>query len=520
MLRQAPTPRPAEEEVAEVSKNGKKNVTSGNNAAQTPSASPDDEIHIYIIRWFIGTCIDMTVLGSTTVMELKSKITKITGSKMSLSEQQITLKGLNLKDGDCLCEVGVADEAVLVLMDGEKPQAVHAPAQPTIVMQAPPVVQQPVVSAPVSAAVDPELKKQTEELHAAAMASQAELSKATALLQEEIVKGEARENAMKEEMERRVKVLEESIRNEVKQEVMLQQKTEVGAGGGSGAGAPQSSGQGASAPPPKMSSAGDLESDDEEEEILTRTEIAARMKESEIKAKESEDRAKAMEDEMRQSMERLRASNDETRELKEALELAKIQREKLVQEKEVLLLKPKQSGQVGKLEDDEEEEEEEEDGPLSFPDDSDDEKEGDKERRSSKIVVSPKAVEKKGGEFFDSDENDDAGEKLPSYESIWDKLDKNKDGKITPREVIVAIQKDPELAKALGLSDYIHEGETRDSLMALFQAMDKDNDDVVDKREFMKWERKAHKSVKKGMGGGGEEGADDDDSATEGGETQ
>ncbi|GMH97423.1 hypothetical protein TrVE_jg3227 [Triparma verrucosa] len=515
MLRQAPPPREVEAEANEVGGSGgggnggsgsgvKASVgAAGGNGAVAPSTSLDDEIHIYIIRWFIGTCLDITVEGRTTVMELKSKISKITGSAMPLSEQQITLKGVNLKDGDSLYEVGVVDEGVLVLMDGEKATPAPAPAQPTIVMQAPPpMAQQPVATAPVA---DPLLKKQTEELHAAAIASQAELSKATQLLQEEIAKGQAREMTMKEEMERRVKALEESIRNEVKQEVMLQQKTELGSGGGAGgAGLAAGAGQ---VPMPKMSSAGDLESDDEEEEILTRTEIAARMKESEIRAKESEERAKAIEDEMRMSMEKLRASNDETRELKEALELAKIQREKLEQEKEQLLLKPKPSSKVGNLEDDDDnDDEEEEDGPLTFPDDSDEEgneKGNEKGNEEEQVVVSPKAVEKKG------DEDEDEDSKEASYESIWDKLDKNKDGMVTPREIIVAVRKDPEIAKALGLSDYIHEGETRDSLMALFQAMDKDSDDVVDKKEFMVWERKAHKSVRVAEGGeegGGKEG--------------
>jgi DNA repair exonuclease SbcCD ATPase subunit len=105
MLRQAPAAAEA-----------KSSASSPPGSASSPSA----EIHVYVIRWFIGTCLDMTVFGSTTVLELKAKLQMLTSSTMPLHEQHISLKGVQLKDSDRLCDVSVGDESVLVLMDGEK----------------------------------------------------------------------------------------------------------------------------------------------------------------------------------------------------------------------------------------------------------------------------------------------------------------------------------------------------------------------------------------------------------------
>jgi len=199
-------------------------------------------------------------------------------------------------------------------MDGEKPRAeVQAPltqTQPHIIMQAPP--NQSGVN------IDAEMKKLQDTLAEATAASQSELASASKMLEEEVRKGKEREERMKEEMERRVQLLEETIRHEVKQEVTLREKS-----AGVGRATPvtqQQGGSGPVAPPVKVSGAGELESDDEEEEVLTRTEIAARMR-------ESEDRAGRMEKEFvefRKSTESImgekRKKDEEMEKMREELE--------------------------------------------------------------------------------------------------------------------------------------------------------------------------------------------------------
>ena len=78
---------------------------------------PEEEVHLYIIRWFIGSCLDLTVTGRTTVMEIKAQVCKLTNSTMSLVDQMISLKGVQLKDGDRVMDTCIRDESVLVLMD-------------------------------------------------------------------------------------------------------------------------------------------------------------------------------------------------------------------------------------------------------------------------------------------------------------------------------------------------------------------------------------------------------------------
>jgi len=55
----------------------------------------------------MGVCLDISVAAGTTVLELKSKISKVTGSAMSITEQSISLKGVQLKDGDRLMDANV-----------------------------------------------------------------------------------------------------------------------------------------------------------------------------------------------------------------------------------------------------------------------------------------------------------------------------------------------------------------------------------------------------------------------------
>jgi hypothetical protein len=376
MLRQTP---PAAEAAA-AAKAGQASVTKG---------KPSDEIHVYIIRWFIGTCIDLTLFGSTTVLELKSKLQSITQSTMALHDQSISLKGMILKDGDRLCDIGVSDESVLVLMDGNKPPeppaASASAAQPqVVVMQQPASAPSPMSAFGDSAGIS-EMKARQDELHKVAMESQSQLQSAAELLREEIRKGQEREVQMKEEMERRVKMLEETIRHEVKQELQLQEKSSAVAMHHQ----QQAQGSGAPAPVPvKMSNAGELESDDEEEEVLTRTEIAARMGEAEQKARR-------LEAELRASIEVQRQSIKDAEDMRKAMKEAKRREEEMRIEKEnAILMAPKRSAEPVLKDDDDDDSEDE---PLKFADDdSEDEKEAakkDKEKNEEEEKEKAKAKE-------------------------------------------------------------------------------------------------------------------------------
>ena len=411
MLRQTP---PAAEEAAQ------KQLAATNAAAA--KALPTAELHIYIIRWFIGTCMDLTVFGSMTVLELKAKLQQLTCSTMPLHEQHVALKGLQLKDSDRLCDVNVCDESVLVLMDGNtpKPEQPVAFAQPQImVMPAP-------AAAPAAAPIqtvpnpsDPSFAAQAarqDELYKVALESQAQLASAAEMLKEEIKKGQEREALMREEMERRVKMMEESIRHEVKQELQLQEKSNPM----SAATTPNNTtltGGGALAPI-KMSNAGDLESDDEEEEVLTRTEIAARMGEAELKAKR-------LEAELRESMDIQRKSLKDKEEMKAAMEEAKRREEQMRIEKENAILQaPKQSEEVGQDNDDEE------DGPMVFADDDSDaeeeakkkvEQEEEEEKQKQK-QKEKEEKEKEEAEMKAKQEEEEEGEKAEQEEKETVKL--------------------------------------------------------------------------------------------------
>ncbi len=71
---------------------------------------------------------------------------------------------------------------------------------------------------------------------------------------------------------------------------------------------------------------------------------------------------------------------------------------------------------------------------------------------------------------------------------IFAALDKNSDGVLTPREIILGVRKNPDYAKFLGVSTRITEGVTRDRLMEVFGNMDINQDDGVDLEEFKRWE--------------------------------
>ena len=208
-------------------------------------------------------------------------------------------KGLTIPDNTPLHETNIQDEGVLVLMEqgGGREKSVEAAAAAAAA-----------AATAAAAAASPESRKKKGSRRskskktktksksddtdsddtdsdsssspsdsAALKKTQAELLEITALLQAEIKKGLAREEEMKAEMERRVKGIEENIRHEVRQELNLQgaaSKAEVGS---------------VRVPVAKVSQAGDLESDDDCEEVLTRSEISKRMAEAEARARKIEE---------------------------------------------------------------------------------------------------------------------------------------------------------------------------------------------------------------------------------------
>ena len=74
-------------------------------------------LHLYIIRWNIGKCIDISVPFNYTVKQLKEEIARITKSTTPLIKQEISLKGSILSDNLCLYNTRIKDESVLILME-------------------------------------------------------------------------------------------------------------------------------------------------------------------------------------------------------------------------------------------------------------------------------------------------------------------------------------------------------------------------------------------------------------------
>jgi hypothetical protein len=70
-------------------------------------------------------------------------------------------------------------------------------------------------------------------------------------------------------------------------------------------------------------------------------------------------------------------------------------------------------------------------------------------------------------------------------EDVFDRLDKNRDGVLTPREIIMGLRRHPDLAEEMGLEARVSEGKSRDKLMEVFAEMDKNQDDEVSREEFV-----------------------------------
>ena len=58
------------------------------------------------------------------------------------------------------------------------------------------------------------------------------------------------------------------------------------------------------------------------------------------------------------------------------------------------------------------------------------------------------------------------------YSEIYDELDRNHDGSLTPREIILGLRNHPDIVVELGLTSETHEGASRDKLMELFHSID------------------------------------------------
>ncbi|GMI36227.1 hypothetical protein TeGR_g7831 [Tetraparma gracilis] len=76
---------------------------------------------------------------------------------------------------------------------------------------------------------------------------------------------------------------------------------------------------------------------------------------------------------------------------------------------------------------------------------------------------------------------------LQKWEALYDELDRNGDGEVNPREIVMAIRGRQGLAAELGLPTDLSEGGGRDRLMELFHSMDKNEDGGVSKEEFGQW---------------------------------
>ena len=75
---------------------------------------------------------------------------------------------------------------------------------------------------------------------------------------------------------------------------------------------------------------------------------------------------------------------------------------------------------------------------------------------------------------------------------LFDRLDRNRDEKLTPREIVLALGKDPLLAAELGLSSSASsasEGASGDALLEYFREIDVGQDDGIGREEFVRFQR-------------------------------
>ena len=212
--------------------------------------------------------------------------------------------------------------------------------------------------------------------------------------------------------------LEETIRREVKQEMSLQMNdTSSTSVGNSSAYENRKNGGVAIA-----SNAGDLESDDEGETVLTRTEIARRMNDAETQMKK-------MEDDMRISIEIMEFEKlEKTKMGEELLEVKKREQDAILREegmKEELLKRPTSSKSM---------ELDEDDGPLEFADESDED------------TIQEKSLKQEVGEKGVGEEGDKEVEETTALGEGEDKEDEGGEGKIQQEETLAMKKFDKNVA--------------------------------------------------------------------------
>jgi hypothetical protein len=88
-----------------------------------------------------------------------------------------------------------------------------------------------------------------------------------------------------------------------------------------------------------------------------------------------------------------------------------------------------------------------------------------------------------------SGEDDEVEEYYQRLEEIYNELDRNLDGRVTPREIIMAVRDNPDLAAELGLPREIDDRVAREVLVRYFGHMDTDHDKSVSKEEFVAFYR-------------------------------
>ena len=389
-------------------------------------------VHLYVLRPLQGSCLEVTVPSSCTVLYLKSAVQRLlvagttttttTQQQQQLSKQIVTYKGLTLKDEDRLGEIGLGNEAVVQLFDDATTTQTQTQTQRAAAGGVPPPATYPSTSSSPSEA------SQLSALNVALALQQTLIEESRSKVLSDSLAMKDREQALEDKMAERVRALELSIRAEVQKEIELRtEREQLSRGGGVGGTHGNSSSKNASAvgdkssrppspqstlmPPLKSSGAGALESDDEGEIILTRRELNARLRDAEEDVRRSKSEGLEREVALRQEMERNKdkATKDKERERDKA---RKELRETVEREREIARRTINDAGRnkgggkssAGDVVDDEDEEE---DGPLVFQDDSDDERES----RGTQAAKG-KGKAKASSSSSSSDEDEDEDERL------------------------------------------------------------------------------------------------------------
>ena len=373
--------------------NAAKIDTSGDRDKVVGTSNESGPIHVYVIRQGVGGCLEIQIERGSTVKELKvsaqgfflfvafesmnsaavgaryflhfaipfvcrqesaslillsfarnaqcrqDKLRSTFGSDPYSRKEWINMKGRMLPDLRTLAEEGVKDESVLVWVE-ERTQQVPE-EQPEGKRKEPQSEEEKHDRREISTLEIEKIKEQGQE----------SVRKAEEMLRLEIERAKEREAKMREEMESRIKAIEQGLRREVQEELNLRGAAAVHRKQS----APENSARGVSAiAEPRgaevmqnfSSGAGDIESDsdsDDSQSGLSRAELSRRVLESEdmrfkmegiVRDKDDEARRKEEElDMLRQELEgerRVREREEEVRERERELE----EREKKERERE------------------------------------------------------------------------------------------------------------------------------------------------------------------------------------------